>query len=151
MIKSILSNSYVALACRLLLGLTFVFAGVGKIAEPAAFAGAIANYKLVPVPLSMIVATVLPWTELICGFGVLTGVYLRGSSLLLFALLSCFTVAVLTGIIRGLDISCGCFTLDPEVHTIGWQKVLENLGFILVSIVIFYSKSDKFRIRTSSL
>ncbi len=151
MIRFILSSSYVAFALRLLLGLTFVFASVDKISDPAAFAGAVANYKLIAEPWTMLVATVLPWIELLCGLGVLLGVYVRGSSVLLFFLLSFFTLAVLTGIIRGLDISCGCFTLDPEIHKIGWLKVLENIGLILSSVIIFFSKSDRLQIRTSSL
>ncbi len=149
MIKSLLSNGYVVFGLRLLLGLTFVFASIDKASEPAAFAAAIANYRLISEPWTILVATILPWVELICGIGILSGIYLRGSSLLLFLMLSVFTLAVLTGLIRGLDISCGCFTLDPEVHKIGWQKVLENLGLIATTLVVFFSKSDRFQIRTS--
>lgn len=144
MIKSVLSNEYVVLALRLLLGLTFLFASIDKIADPSSFAKAIANYKLISDSLSLVVATVLPWIELLCALAVLTGLYSRGGSLLLFLLLTVFTLSVITGLIRGLDISCGCFTLDPDVSKIGWQKVLENIGLILTSLVLFYSKPGKF-------
>lgn len=140
--KFVLSNQYIALALRSLLGLTFLFASIDKISNPGAFATAIANYKLISDPSTMVVATILPWIELLCGLAVLSGQYLRGAVLILFALLSTFTLAVLTGLIRGLDISCGCFTLDPEVGRIGWQKVFENLGLIITSIILFYSRSN---------
>ncbi len=137
MIKSILSNQYVVVAARLLLGLTFIAASIDKIAEPTLFAKAIANYKLITGWPILLAATFLPWVELLCGLLVVAGLYLRGSSLLLCALLSAFTVAVVTGLVRGLDISCGCFTLDPEVNKIGWRKVLENIGLILTSVLLF--------------
>ncbi len=146
MMKSALSNAYVVLALRMLLGLTFVVASVDKIADPALFAKAIANYKLVSGPTAMAVATFLPWIELLCGLSILSGIYLRGSSFLLSALLTAFTLAVITGLIRGLDISCGCFTLDPDVNKIGWQKVFENVGLIVASILLFFSESRKFTI-----
>ena len=144
MIKSIISNEYVVLAARLLLGLTFLAASIDKIADPALFAKAIVNYKLISGWPTMAVAILLPWIELLCGLLILSGVYIRGSSLLLFALLTSFTLAVITGLIRGLDIACGCFTLDPQVNKIGWQKVLENLGLIAASIILFYSQTRKF-------
>jgi putative oxidoreductase len=144
MIRSMRSNEYIILALRLLIGLTFLFASIEKIVDPSAFAEAVSNYRLVSGSVALAVATVLPWVELLCGFAVLFGVSVRGASLLLFVMLSTFTLAVLTGLIRGLDISCGCFTLDPNVNKIGWQKVLENLGLILASIVIFYSDTKRF-------
>ena len=150
MIKFVLSNRYVELALRFLLGFTFLFASIDKISEPSAFATAIDNYRLITGPASLAIATVLPWIELLCGFALLSGLYSRGATFLLGVLLSIFTVAVLTGLIRGLDISCGCFTLDPSVHRIGWMKVLENLGLILVSLILFYSESSRIVLKAES-
>jgi putative oxidoreductase len=150
MIKSILSNHYAILALRLLLGLTFLFACIDKMSDPTGFARAIANYKLVSGSLTILVATVLPWIEFLCALAVLSGFYFRGGSMLLFLMLCAFTLAVLTGLIRGLDISCGCFTLDPSVNRIGWQKVLENIGLIVASLMLLYSNSDKFSLNDNS-
>ncbi len=142
--KQILTNEYVVLAARMILGLTFVVASVDKIAEPALFAKAIENYKLISGWPAMTVATILPWLELLCGLSILAGWYLRGSSLLLSTLLIAFTLAVITGLVRGLDISCGCFTLDPAVNKIGWQKVIENVGLTLTGLILYYSRTQKF-------
>jgi putative oxidoreductase len=150
MIRSVRSNEYVVLVLRLILGLTFLFASIDKISDPSAFAKAVSNYRLVSGSVALAVATVLPWIELLCGLAVLSGVYFRGASMLLFLMLSAFTLAVLTGLVRGLDISCGCFTLDPDVNKIGWQKVFENLGLILASLILFYSETKNFFLATSS-
>jgi len=150
MIRSIISNHYVLFVLRLLLGLTFLFACIDKMSDPSGFAKAIANYKLVSGSLATLVATVLPWIELLCALAILFGFYSRGASMLLCLMLCAFTLAVITGLIRGLDIACGCFTLDPSVNRIGWQKVLENIGLILVSLVLLFSRSDKFSLNDIS-
>ena len=147
MIQKIIANDYLILALRLLLGLTFVVASVDKIAEPGMFAKAIENYKLISGPVAMLVATLLPWIELLSGLGMLSGIYRQGSAFVLFTLLAVFTVAVITGVIRGLDISCGCFTLDPEVNRIGLWKILENIGLMVASIVVFFSQGRQFVMR----
>ena len=144
MIKFLRSNEYAVLALRLLLGFTFLAASIDKIYDPTQFARAIENYKLISGISTLFVATILPWIELLCALSILFGIYLRGSTLLLFVLLSGFTLAVVTGLVRGLDIACGCFTLDPDVGKIGWQKVIENIGLILTSAILFYSDSKNF-------
>lgn len=147
MIKALLSNEYVALLLRVLLGLTFLTASIDKIADPGGFATAITNYKLISGPLALFVATILPWIELLCALFILAGIYRRGSSLLLALVLIGFTLAVTSGILRGLDISCGCFTLDPTVGKIGWQKVIENSGLIIASVALFFSETKEYRIK----
>jgi uncharacterized membrane protein YphA (DoxX/SURF4 family) len=148
MIKFLRSNEYAVLALRLLLGLTFLAASIDKIYDPTQFAKAIANYRLISGFSALFVATILPWIELLCALSLLFGIYLRGSTLVMFLLLSGFTLAVITGLIRGLDIACGCFTLDPDVGKIGWQKVIENIGLILTSAILFYTESKAFSLNT---
>lgn len=144
--KSILENDYFALAARLALGFVFVIASVDKIADPNAFAVSIGYYKLVGGSIAMLVATVLPWVELICGLFLIFGIMMRGSSLLVFLMLIVFIAGIVSGIARGLDISCGCFSRDPNVGKIGWLKVLENVGLIVLSIIIYFSKAKRFSV-----
>jgi uncharacterized membrane protein YphA (DoxX/SURF4 family) len=139
--RSLLENRYVVLSARLLLGFVFVVASIDKLADPNAFAVSISYYRLVGEPVTLILATILPWVELLAGLFLLFGIMMRGSSLLLLLMLAVFTAGVISGIARGLDISCGCFTRDPNVDKIGWMKVLENLGLIVLSLITLYAKS----------
>jgi uncharacterized membrane protein YphA (DoxX/SURF4 family) len=139
--RSLLENRYVVLSARLLLGFVFVVASIDKLADPNAFAVSISYYRLVGEPVTLILATILPWVELLAGLFLLFGIMMRGSSLLLLLMLVLFTAGVISGIVRGLDISCGCFTRDPNVDKIGWMKVLENLGLIGLSLITLYGKS----------
>lgn len=142
--KSLLSHPHAVLLARIFLGLLFIFSSLEKIVDPAAFAQSIGNYKLLPPWLPMTVATILPWLELLCGFSLLFGIFIRGSAFLLSAMLIVFTLAVISGILRGLDISCGCFTQDPAAGKIGWMKVLQNSTLIVLSLFLYYSNTGRF-------
>ena len=142
--KKLLSNDYLMLGLRIVLGFIFVIASVEKMADPAAFAASIGNYKLVSSSVALTVATYLPWIELLSGLAILFGIFSRGSSLLILIMLVVFTGGVISAVMRGLDISCGCFTQDPSVGKVGWYKVGENIAMILGSIVLFYSHALRF-------
>ncbi|MCI0706526.1 MAG: DoxX family membrane protein [Ignavibacteriae bacterium] len=145
--KSLLANDYVSVAVRVFIGFVFIFASIDKAADPEAFAGSINNYRLLGEDLTTLAATILPWVELLCGIAVIAGVFMRGSALLLTSLLVIFTAAIVSALIRGLDISCGCFTQDPEAGKIGWTKFAENLILIALTTFLFYSTSVKFTLQ----
>ncbi|HWP82017.1 MAG TPA: MauE/DoxX family redox-associated membrane protein [Bacteroidota bacterium] len=145
--KQILANDYFALTARIFLGFLFLVASIDKIVDPQAFAVSIGNYKAVPDSLLLTLATILPWVELLCSLCLLSGLFLRGSSFLLSALLVIFTLAIISALLRGLDITCGCFTQDPAAGTIGWRKVLENIGLIFLSVFMVFSTSVKFSLQ----
>lgn len=98
------------LFCRLALGLVFAYAAVLKIADPAAFALNIANYRLLPTAVIGPTAIILPWLEFIAALGVLSGGrWKRPAALILTVLLIFFMLAVGFNLARGLDFECGCF------------------------------------------
>lgn len=142
--KKLLENPHLVLLTRVFLGLLFVMSSLEKIVDPAAFAHSVENYRILPPWLPMTVATVVPWLELLCGFGLLFGILFRGSAFLLSAMLIVFTMAVASGILRGLDISCGCFTQDPTAEKIGWLKIFQNSTLIVLSLFLYYSNTSRF-------
>jgi uncharacterized membrane protein YphA (DoxX/SURF4 family) len=129
---------------RVILGCVFIFASIDKIADPHAFAASITNYKIVSGNLTLLLATVLPWIELLSGLGLLFGVFIRGSALLTLCMLFLFTILVGSAMLRGLDISCGCFTQDPSAERIGWKKIGENLLLLAMNVVVFYPAVHRF-------
>lgn len=145
---SILDNRLLVIAARLVVGSIFLFSSIEKTFDPAAFAILIDNYKLLPSSATLFVATFLPWLELVTGLAIIFGVSFRGASLLVGGMTIVFTLAVISGIARDLDISCGCFTLDPEASKIGWQKVAENVGIIILCGFLVYARTDSWTIVT---
>ena len=139
--KSLLSNSILILLVRVLLGGLFIVASLDKIVDPYAFTTSILNYKVIDSTFATATATFLPWLELLCGIGLILGLYPRGSLLLITAMLIVFTILVASALFRGFDISCGCFSQDPNASKIGYQKILENCGMIVLGIYLMFAKN----------
>jgi uncharacterized membrane protein YphA (DoxX/SURF4 family) len=99
---------------RMVLGAVFIYASWDKIAHPAEFARAVANYQILPLQLVSPAALFLPWLEMICGICLLIGWITRGSALIIATLLAVFIAALAYSIFRGLDIQCGCFSLSTD-------------------------------------
>jgi uncharacterized membrane protein YphA (DoxX/SURF4 family) len=136
--KSILTNTIIILLVRIFLGGLFIVASLDKLADPAAFAASILNYKIVGPTLAMVIATVLPSLELLCGLSLILGLYSRTSALLITFMLIGFTILIISALLRGLDISCGCFTQDPNVSKIGYIKIFENVGMIMLGGLLLF-------------
>ncbi|HMP91221.1 MAG TPA: MauE/DoxX family redox-associated membrane protein [Kiritimatiellia bacterium] len=123
---------------RLILGIVFIYAGYIKILDPASFAKNVYQYQILPDAWVNITSLILPWLEVVCGLALIIAPRLRrGASAWLFIMLAVFTSAILASIYRGLDISCGCFSTDPNAAKIGWKKVAENTGLLLLSVIAF--------------
>lgn len=100
------------LACvlRIFVGALFVAAGVLKALDPANFAADIDHYRLLPYFALAPLALYLPWLEIVCGCAVIASCRFRRSALiLLLAMIIIFTGAVVSALMRHLDITCGCF------------------------------------------
>ncbi|HWA27855.1 MAG TPA: MauE/DoxX family redox-associated membrane protein [Lacunisphaera sp.] len=94
---------------RLLLGGTFAYAAILKLADPAAFAADIGHYRLLPYPLTLALGLYLPWLELISAAAVILRWRERGALVVLLGLCVIFSLAIASAWWRGLDITCGCF------------------------------------------
>lgn len=146
MIKNIinnkyLNNKYLQLICRLLLGAMFVTVAMTKIPNPEKFANEIGNYNLLPDITLNMMALFLPWLELVTGMLLIFGYKVKENSFLIFGMLVVFTLGVLSAMVRGLDINCGCYS-EIAVKKVGWGKVFENTGLILVAIFLFLTNNE---------
>ena len=119
---------------RLVVGLVFVIAALDKIVAPDPFAHNIINYDMVPMSLVNLIALVLPWIELLAGTALVLGIWVRTGSALAGAMLLVFIAAVSTAMAQGLNINCGCFSQTGEGTKVGWPKVLENSGMVLLCV-----------------
>jgi putative oxidoreductase len=119
------------------LGLIFVYAAIPKILEAGDFARDIRNYRILPVWSYNLVALWLPWIELLGGLGLVSGIWKKGGAMVLLVMLVVFTAAVISAVVRGLDIDCGCFGHTAgqiaKAHLVGTQKIIENLAMIVVA------------------
>jgi len=131
-------NKYILLAFRLVVGGTFIWAGVSKIIDPLEFAQNIANYRVFSQGISFFLALVLPWIEVICGVFLILGIFRYAGALLLSGLLAVFLVLITVTILRGIDIDCGCFgSLSGKVD---YKLILMDSILLFFSLNIFFSR-----------
>ncbi len=104
----------ISICARMILGILFIYASWQKIADPGGFAQVIFNYQILPAELIHPAAIFLPWLELVCGLCMISGFLVRGSALILTLLLMIFISALFYSLLRGLDVSCGCFGLHSD-------------------------------------
>ncbi len=121
-------------ANRIILGLIFIYASWDKILAPEAFAGAIANYQILPEVFVAPAAIFLPWLELTSGVCLIVNRWTGGSAIIVTVLIVMFTAAIGFNIYRGMDISCGCFTLDQSAPDSMWFYLLRDVIFLAMGI-----------------
>lgn len=102
---------------RVILGIIFIAASIGKINNPGAFAEIIRNYQILPEYLINDFAVFLPYIELFTAVMLIAGIFMKGASILSLLMLSGFAGALVFNMTRGLNISCGCFTSVSEEVT----------------------------------
>ena len=140
--RELIGNKWLVLLFRLIVGITFVYASLDKIAHPDQFARIVYNYKILPGFLINIFAIALPWVELFCGLFLILGLFVESSSLLLGLLLVSFIIALSVNFLRGVDIACGCFTTDPNAKKEGAWLLIRDLGLLLMSLQILFFNRD---------
>ena len=130
---------------RVILGIVFLWASYGKILEPELFARIVYNYRILPDGLIGPVAIVLPWVEAICGIMLVTGYMVKGAVVIVNLLMMTFILALIASSYRGIDISCGCFSLSSDkTGNIYMYLIRDVLIFLLSSWVLIYRiKTDQ--------
>jgi uncharacterized membrane protein YphA (DoxX/SURF4 family) len=123
-------------ALRLGLGGLFVVTGALKILDPSAFAIEIHNYQLLPA-LAPLLAASLPAIELAVGVALVLGTrpWVRAGALATFALMVVFTAAVASAVLRGINISCGCFGAGSGPVTL--LTVARDVALLAASVAVY--------------
>ena len=109
---------------RLVLALVFIYAGAVKMQDVVAFAGHIAAYQILPYALNYLVAATLPYMEFLAGIMLLLNARVRPALLVVGGMTLIFMAALVSVLLRGLEIDCGCF--DPG----GGQDVTAGIALL---------------------
>ena len=83
--------------------------------------------------------------QLSCGIFLILGVCVRSVSLLTTLLLFMFLAGMISALLRGLEIHCGCFGSPRE--TIGAFSLLRDGFFFLVSLIVLLSPVDPYSLQ----
>jgi len=124
--------AWISLSLRVLLGVWFVYSGGYKLWVKGlhGFAGDIENYQLLPSSLVFPAACLVSWLEIIAGFCLAAGLWLRGAVLVMAGLVIGFMVFIGWAWQHQLDIRCGCQGGDEPIRY--WWKAIELPAYLLV-------------------
>src|SRR5689334_5385848 len=99
----------VALLARVVVGGTWVVAGLLKLPDPTENVRAVRAYQLLPESVVPLVGHGLPVLEVLVGVCLLLGLLTRVAAGVSALLLVAFVVGIGSAWARGLQIECGCF------------------------------------------
>jgi len=114
------------------LGIVFIWASVDKIINPEQFAEMIYHYKILPELLIHAVAIFLSWLELITGTLLIFGLWERAGLIIFNLLIFVFMIALTSALLRGLDIHCGCFTVDPNAEKELVMSLVRDIALLFI-------------------
>jgi putative oxidoreductase len=128
---------WMALLLRIVLAGLFALAGGLKLLDPAAFAAEISRYQLIPWWSGALLSLLLPCLEVCVGIALLSRSCSRGALAWVTALLIIFSLALLSAMLRGLSIDCGCFGRIWQSTGTVWPLV-RNLVLLGMTVLLWW-------------
>jgi len=134
------------LLLRIIVGIIFIWASWSKIYDPEGFARIVQNYRILPSIFVHPFALILPWVEMLCGIVLITGYLVKGSAMIINTLLIIFMLSFIINMFRGIDISCGCFSVSMEATTETYKYLIRELPLLIAGIWILYYRIKREKI-----
>ncbi|MGH7780455.1 MAG: MauE/DoxX family redox-associated membrane protein [Candidatus Binataceae bacterium] len=131
-------SDYRVLAVALALGAVFIYAGADKIRDPLQFADSIDAFAILPMAFINLLALGLPVFEIVCGV-LLIAPWTRRIGALALALSSAvFFFALLSALLRGLTLDCGCFGSGAPSRSRMWFELGLDLVLFSASLFVYF-------------
>ncbi len=136
-----------AVGASIPLGLVFITSGVGKLAGRGAFFLSISSAAVMPPVFATIIATLLPWVELLLGVSLIAGVLSRLSALLSSVLAIDLIIYNTLMIISGLGYEpCGCLGIFERLLSDNLSSInalYVDIGILALALVIYFLQEGK--------
>jgi uncharacterized membrane protein YphA (DoxX/SURF4 family) len=120
---------------RVMLASILLFSGLAKLRAPYEFLASVYGYQLTGPLTSLIIATVLPWLEVLVAICLWAKILYRGALAVAMMLTTLFALAVGIALYRQLDISCGCFIADDKIS---YFTFLRSIFLVAASMIGLY-------------
>ncbi len=147
--RRVINSDLMTVISRVVVGVTFIYASLYKINDPADFAKSIYYYHLVPGDLINLMALILPWIELLCGLALILGLFYNGAVVLANVMIFTFIFALSTAIARGIDVECGCFKAAKASTDAAWDALALDSVLILFTLQLLFSRSKRWMLSSS--
>jgi uncharacterized membrane protein YphA (DoxX/SURF4 family) len=91
--------------------------------------------------MCFLVGLTLPWVELAAGLLLVLGLFRRAAALVAAVMLAGFILLVAVTMVRGLDLSCGCFgSLSGKV---GWTLLIQDILLLVMAASVLLSSDPR--------
>lgn len=121
------------------IGAVLMVAGIPKIGDLERMTRAVRGYRILPDALTPVVATVLPWVEIVLGAALVLGVAPALAGAAAAVVFATFFVALTVNLARGRrELECGCFAFGAgreEIAHIGWWHAARAAGLAAAAAV----------------
>lgn len=128
---------------RLIIGGTFVIAGLLKAIHPEEFRKTLSTHGLFSTGTIHVISLVLPYVEIAVGLLFALGFKTKVTGRIIICLLILFTIEASFAFALGSAVDCGCFTTEGGGDPIGVSFFLRNAFLILASLWVTEGQSTK--------
>lgn len=128
-----MGHPLIGAVCRILLGGIFIYTGLPKLLRPGDFARLVYGYQILHSDLVNLAGITLPWIEMVAGTLLVIGLLPRSSAAVLAGMLGLFLAAGFLALVRGLEISCGCFFPFMGGEELGWDLLVRDAALLLLA------------------
>ena len=145
--KFVISQPWLGLIARLILGGVLFLAGYLKVDEPDKSQMAVRAYEILPISIANLLGLLLPFVEVAIGALLILGSLTRFMAALGGLTMVIFIIAIAQAWARGLNIDCGCFggggAVEPG-QTKYLQEILRDIGLVFLAAYLIRYPSTKF-------
>lgn len=137
----------IAAICRFYLAYIWLKAGISKVGNHMDVTQAIIGYEIFTPYWSDLLARIIGPLEIAGGLMLLLGLWLRPSAKLSAVVLTLFIIGIASVWVRGLDISCGCFSQEPSSGPMEYAATIaRDIVYLAMSVFIIYRPFKKWAI-----
>ena len=135
------NNRLVVLSFRLVLSLFFLVSAYGKLVDIERYSvDAVYNFGILPMVLARPFGLAMPFIELLCGIGMLFGVFTRLSALGIGLMSLSFFIAKAIVLSQGRTIDCGCF--GAVIDTLASVTIFLDLPIMFIAMMVTWAPPE---------
>jgi len=134
-VGKLISNKYLILAFRFILGFIFLMSSIGKLIDLQGSVDAVYGFNVFPMAFARFAGLTVPFIELLVALALIFGVFTRLAALGVSIMSLCFfLVKAHVLYIQGRQIDCGCF--GALMSTMASVTIHMDIPMLLMGVVI---------------
>src|SRR5512139_2649559 len=130
-------DRFVVMSFRLILSFFFLVSAYGKLVDVERYSvDAVYNFGILPMVLARPFGLLMPFIELLCGVGMLFGVFTRLSAFGIGMMSLSFFIAKAIVLSQGRTIDCGCF--GAVIDTLASVTIFLDLPIMFFAMIVMW-------------